>query len=208
MQAAGLSSVRGFQYPYVVKWSIRFGDYTVRFMEKPAKTLTADAIAAAALALIDAEGLEAFSTRRLGAQLGVEAMALYHHFPSKQVLLVHVATKLLESVPLPTDETLGWRAWMGQAARSFRSTGLAHPHAFPLLSHSVPISDVALRVLSAAGFSDRDASRMARIMASFLNGVLLAEIADPAAMDGVFERGLVMVLDGIARSLQRANVLS
>lgn len=177
-------------------------------MEKPAKTLTPDAVCTAALALIDAEGLEAFSTRKLGALLGVEAMALYHHFPSKHDLLDRVAARLLKSVPLPTDETLGWRAWMGQAARSFRSVGLAHPNAFPLLSRSVPMSDVALRVLRRAGFSDRDAARMARIMASFLNGVVLAEIADPAAMDGVFERGLVMVLDGIARSLQRANVLS
>lgn len=177
-------------------------------MEKPAKILTPDTVCAAALALIDAEGLEAFSTRKLGARLGVEAMALYHHFPSKQDLLGRVAVKLLESVPLPTDETLGWRAWMGQAARSFRSVGLAHPNAFPLLSRSVPISDDALRVLGAAGFSDRDAARMTRIMAAFLNGVVLAEIADPAAMDGVFERGLVMVLDGIARSLQRANALS
>jgi len=67
---------------------------------------------------------------------------------------------------------------------------------------------VALRVLRIAGFSGRDAARMARVMAVFLNGVVLAEIADPAAMDGVFERGLIMVLDGIARSLQRLSVLS
>jgi len=187
---------------------IRIRDYTVRFMEKPAKALTPDAIVAAALALIGDEGLEAFSTRRLGARLGVEAMALYHHFPNKAVLLDRVAARLLESVPLPADETLGWRAWMGQAARSFRSAGLAHPNAFPLLSRSVPVSGAALRVLGTAGFSDRDAARMARVMAAFLNGVVLAEIADASAMDGVFERGLVMVLDGIARSLQRANVLS
>jgi AcrR family transcriptional regulator len=177
-------------------------------MEKSAKTLTSDAIATAALALIDDEGLEAFSTRKLGARLGVEAMALYHHFSSKQVLLDRVAVKLLESVPLPTDETLGWRAWMGQAARSFRSAGLAHSNAFPLLSRTVPVSDAALRVLGTAGFSDRDAARMARVMAAFLNGVVLAEIADPVAMDGVFERGLIIVLDGIARSLQRVSALS
>jgi TetR/AcrR family tetracycline transcriptional repressor len=177
-------------------------------MEKLAKTLTPDVVCAAALALIDDEGLDAFSTRKLGAKLGVEAMALYHHFPNKAVLLDRVAAKLLESIPLPTDETLGWRAWMGQAARAFRSAGLAHPHAFPLLSRSIPVPPAALRVLRTAGFPERDAARMARIMASFLNGVVLAEISDAPAMDGVFERGLVMVLDGIARSLQRANALS
>ncbi|HEY5237570.1 MAG TPA: TetR family transcriptional regulator [Rhizomicrobium sp.] len=177
-------------------------------MKKSAKTLTPEAIATAALTLIDEEGLDALSTRRLGARLGVEAMALYHHFPNKAVLLDRVAAKLLESIPLPTDETLGWRAWMGQAARSLRSAGLAHPHAFPLLSRSIPVPPVALRVLRIAGFSGRDAARMARVMAVFLNGVVLAEIADPAAMDGVFERGLIMVLDGIARSLQRLSVLS
>ncbi len=177
-------------------------------MDKPAKTLTPDAIAEAALALIEEEGLEAFSTRKLGARLGVEAMALYHHFPNKGLLMRRAAAKLRESIPLPADKTMGWRAWMGQAARSTRAVALAHPKAFALLGPRAFVPPAALRVLAAAGFPERDAARMARIMAAFLNGIIAAEIAEPEAMDGAFERGLVMVLDGIARAHQRITAPS
>ena len=39
------------------------------------------------MALVDREGLEALSTRRLGDELGCEAMSIYHHFPSKAYLM-------------------------------------------------------------------------------------------------------------------------
>ncbi|HSZ74296.1 MAG TPA: TetR family transcriptional regulator [Rhizomicrobium sp.] len=177
-------------------------------MDKPAKTLTPDAIAEAALALVDEKGLDAFSTRKLGARLGVEAMALYHHFPNKGLLMRRAAAKLRESIPLPADKAMGWRAWMGQAARSTRAVALTRPRAFALLGPKAFVPPAALRVLVSAGFPERDAARMARIMAAFLNGIIAAEIAEPEAMEGAFERGLVMMLDGIARSLQRVSAPS
>ena len=54
----------------------------------PTRTpLTPARIAEAALALVDEAGLEGCTMRRLGAELGVEAMALYHHYPGKGPLL-------------------------------------------------------------------------------------------------------------------------
>lgn len=170
--------------------------------------LTKSAISANALALIDAEGLDAFSTRKLGARLGVEAMALYHHFPSKQLLAAGVAALLQSQVAIPPDD-LGWRSWLGQAARNWRAMALAHPKAFPLLAAHLA-KDGALfegqcRVLAAAGLGPADAARAAHIANAFVLGSVQGEIADPAAMAGVFERGLVMVFDGIAKSIQRAR---
>lgn len=52
------------------------------------KGLTVERICAAALAIIDEEGLPALNMRRLGASLGVDAMALYRHLPNKQAILV------------------------------------------------------------------------------------------------------------------------
>ena len=49
--------------------------------------LTRERIEIEALALIDADGIDAFSTRKLGARLGCEAMSIYHHFPSKAHIL-------------------------------------------------------------------------------------------------------------------------
>ena len=66
--------------------------------------LSRDRLAAAALALIDRDGLEACSTRKLGAALGVEAMAIYHHFPSKERLLDAVAERLLAEMALPPPD--------------------------------------------------------------------------------------------------------
>ncbi len=201
--------------------------------------LTRQAIAAEALALIDEEGLEALSTRKLGARLGVEAMALYHHFANKKELLDEVSAHLLSAIRLP-PETGGWRSWIGQVARAYRALGHAHPNAFPLLAarrFNAPAAfdfmEANLRVLTAAGFPLRDAARMTRIVGTFVNGVVQAEIATASAlqsaspampsperhplmneaaafslrpdMDGIFERGLTMILDGISRALQRAQ---
>src|SRR4051812_14453640 len=49
--------------------------------------LSRERIAAVALALVDREGLAALSTRRLGDELGCEAMSIYHHFPNKAHLM-------------------------------------------------------------------------------------------------------------------------
>ncbi len=176
-----------------------------------ATILSKSAIAAAALALIDEEGLESFSTRKLGARLGVEAMALYHHFPSKKLLGDWVAASLRNQVALPPAD-LGWRSWFGQAARNWRAMALAHPNAFPLLLAHMPGEDDALfrgqcRMLTLAGLAPPDAARTARIVNAFVTGAVQEEIADPAGGAGVFERGLVMVFDGIARSLQRTRDL-
>ena len=67
--------------------------------------LSRERIAAAAVALIDGEGLDALSMRRLGAALGVEAMSLYRHFPSKAALLEAVVARLLAELPVPAPTT-------------------------------------------------------------------------------------------------------
>lgn len=52
-------------------------------------------IAEAATAIVDRDGLEALSMRRLGAELGVEGMAIYRHFPNKAAVLAGVVEVLL-----------------------------------------------------------------------------------------------------------------
>jgi AcrR family transcriptional regulator len=186
-------------------------------------------IIAGALALIERDGLDAFSTRKLGAALGVEAMALYHHFPSKEELIDGLAEHLLTLVVLP-PETLPWGEWMRQVAMNYRHMALGHPHAFPILitrryraRGSFAFFEANLRVLSAAGFTLREALRLTRTIGSFVNGLMLAEIAgrkspgrsgrmarplpldlplvakaapylNSAAMDGTFDYGLALIL--------------
>ncbi len=100
--------------------------------------LTRARIVRAALALIDERGLGQLTMRRLGADLGVEAMSLYKHVPGKEAILDGVRELLLQefaATPLAVeDEAGGWREHLARFANAYRAVGLAHPEAFGLLA--------------------------------------------------------------------------
>lgn len=89
-------------------------------------TLTHEQIAEAAIALADAEGLEAVSMRRLAERLGVATMALYRYVDSKDELLELMTNAVTDPTTLLADPH-DWRAVFREAARRRRDTALAHP---------------------------------------------------------------------------------
>src|SRR3954454_15878579 len=97
----------------------------------------------AALELIDREGLEALSMRKLGAELGVEGMALYRHVAGKQALLAGVVELLLEKLEVPAAGAKTWdEAWLA-LARSYRRLAHDHPGGFrPLRRRAAPAGPV------------------------------------------------------------------
>lgn len=100
----------------------------------PGKGLTRERICAAALAIIDDEGLPALNMRRLGAGLGVDAMALYRHLPNKQAILDGVVDLVLDELDDGRGEDSGARALTFFS--SLRSALAAHPNAIPLVASS------------------------------------------------------------------------
>src|SRR3989442_13967025 len=70
--------------------------------------LSRELIAAAAMALVDREGLAALSTRRLGEELGCEAMSIYHHFPSKAHLMDALVDLMLAQARVPLLAEWDW----------------------------------------------------------------------------------------------------
>jgi AcrR family transcriptional regulator len=95
----------------------------------------------AALQLIDDEGVEAVSMRRLGQQLGVEAMSLYNHVKDKGTLLQGVVERLLASVrPLRSQN---WRRDIVDYAQTWRTTLSKHPRVGALLLSHPPESPSA-----------------------------------------------------------------
>src|SRR5688500_6548400 len=86
----------------------------------------------AALAVVDARGLEALSMRRLGAELGVDPMAIYHHVDGKERLYDGIAELLWEEVAKPdvADDPIDT---LRTLARSLRSLFQRHPAAAPLV---------------------------------------------------------------------------
>jgi AcrR family transcriptional regulator len=87
----------------------------------------------AALQLIDTEGLEAFSIRRLGAALGVNGASLYHHFADKDEILTEVVRLVLSELRIPRSRDETWQSWFVAAATAYRAAVLAHPNIAPLL---------------------------------------------------------------------------
>jgi AcrR family transcriptional regulator len=145
----------------------------------------------ATLSLIAAEGIEGLSMRQLGRALGVEAMSLYHWFPSKERLLDATADRLLAEMILPpTPNAATWRDWLIAVAQSYRRVGLAHPRAFPLLATRRLLSRGTVALLRAnlaaplaAGFSVREALRATRSLGAYINGMVLAEVAPTPSLD-------------------------
>src|SRR5678816_3440378 len=95
--------------------------------------LSPERIVAAALALVEADGLVAFSTRKLGECLGCEAMSIYHHFPSKQHLLDALVEHAIRSVEVP-EPGPDLEARTRAALESYRAMARRWPALFPLVA--------------------------------------------------------------------------
>lgn len=178
------------------------------------RRLTRQRILRAALNLIDREGLDALSMRKLGATLGVEGMALYRHVGSKQRLLEGVVELLLQQLEVPRAGSASWvEAWHA-IARSYRRLALSHPGAFPLLALS-PLTTAArfkraqapVAILRDAGFTEGDAQRAFRTLLSYADGYLLRELADrdgeltPHEAEAAFDFGIRAILTGLQQQL-------
>lgn len=138
--------------------------------------LTRDAILDAALALLDRHGLAGLSMRRLGAALGVEAMSLYHHIPSKDALLDGLHERILLSLD-PPPQAQHWQAFTRHQAHALHRALLAHPHAIPLFATRPAATPAAiaqldryLAVLLEAGFQPLDAISVVQLVAQLVVG--------------------------------------
>ncbi len=89
--------------------------------------LNPETIAAAALALADAEGASAFSMRAVARALEVTPMALYHHVRDKEALAALVVDRALSELPLPELNEADWEADLLALARWMRTSMHAHP---------------------------------------------------------------------------------
>jgi len=147
--------------------------------------LTRDAIVDAALAFVDAHGLEALSTRKLAAVLGVEAMTLYHHFATKGALLDALAERLTLLIELPRVPRSGdLIAAYVEASRSLYAIAVRHPRAFVLLAtrrantpRMMDFYDALVAPLLDAGMSAEDAALVFRTIGYFSLGAALSRIA-------------------------------
>ena len=176
--------------------------------------LNRERVLASALALVDREGLSALSMRRLGAELGVEAMALYRYASSKDALLDGLVEALYleleERLTAETDaaaEAPSWRAELHRIARATYDVCLAHPQAVPLLTTrmlAVPLArrplavlkdhERVLALLREAGLDDAGTAALFRAFTAWLLGYVSVELRpmvdNPDEQDPAFRLGL------------------
>lgn len=146
--------------------------------------------------MIDAEGVDALSMRKLGQALGRDPMRVYRHTKSKAALLDAVAELVLEALQVPSTAAGDWEAAVRAAAQSFRSTALAHPRMiFLLIDRPMSVPPGGLRpaglhwlegllsVLIGAGFDDRGALNAYRFLTAFLAGHVIHEVQELMAAD-------------------------
>ena len=168
--------------------------------------LSSERVLAAALALVDAEGVDALTMRRLARELDCNAMALYRYAASREALLDGVVeTVMAELVIAPHGDD--WEGQLRRTAHDFRNLVLAHPRVVPLLVTrplATPLGrrplgtlrplEMLLALLIGAGFSPGDALHVYRAYFGFLYGHVLTElqemVADPEESDDLLRLGL------------------
>lgn len=141
--------------------------------------------------MIDADGVDALSMRKLGHALGRDPMRVYRHTKSKAALLDAVAELVLEGLQVPAVDGGDWELAVRSAAHSFRATALAHPRMIFLLIErpmSVPPGwlrpsglrwlEGLLSILKDAGFDDEGALHAYRFLTAFLSGHVLNEVQE------------------------------
>ena len=143
-------------------------------------------ICAAALELIDEEGLAEFSTRKLGRVLGCEAMAIYWYYASKDALLDAVVDTLMVPVAraVASRDTHDWIGMLRELAHAYRRVAHEHPNAFPLLATrrfasegTYAFLDQLFELARAQGIDDRVTAKFYRVVSSYCSGFALNELA-------------------------------
>lgn len=143
-------------------------------------------IVAEAVALLDAEGLDGVTTRKLAARLGVQSPTLYWHLPNKAALVTAIADAILDQQfgdMSPPEPDQHWQDWLSGLAERLRRALLAHPDATRVISatqlslNMAAISELAMSTLVARGISLRQARVIVLTVERFTVGHVLEEQA-------------------------------
>jgi AcrR family transcriptional regulator len=146
--------------------------------------LTRDRVVDAALAIMDDEGLEAVTMRRVAREVSVEAMSLYNHVRDKDDLLQGVCDRVMSGFDFP-DTKGDWGERCRAAARSWRRLLRAHPDVMRLFAEthgpsptsvdSLRPTEFALSLLKEAGLSDRDTVQAFHAFGGYIQGFVMME---------------------------------
>jgi AcrR family transcriptional regulator len=168
--------------------------------------LSRELVLSKALKLVDAEGLDALTMRRLGQELGCDPMSLYRYAENRAALLDGVSELVLNQLAIHSEDP-DWKQQLRSIAHNLRLLALQHPNVVPLLVTrplSTPLGlrplgtlrplEQILSLLIGAGFDASDALHVYRAYYGFLYGHILNElqeyVVDPEENEALLRLGL------------------
>jgi AcrR family transcriptional regulator len=174
--------------------------------DEPGNPINRAAVLASALEIIDRDGVDSLSMRRLGCAVGRDPMVLYRHVPNKAAVLDGVVEVVFAQLSVDTANP-DWVAALRALAHDFRRLARAHPYMVPLLVTRPLATPLGMRprgilrqledvltLLIAAGFTEVNALRVYRAVFGFLFGHVLTELQEmverPEETDDVLRLGL------------------
>lgn len=155
--------------------------------KKPRKaSLDPERVVRAAFEVLEAEGLDNLTVRRIADRLGVQNPALYWHFQNKQAIIDRMAERMLADAQVEPAPSEPWHVWMLAVARSFRRVMMAHRDGARVVASAdlsqspmLPNVERALSMLTDAGFEGYDALIGILALFDYTLGATLEEQADP-----------------------------
>ncbi len=137
-----------------------------------------------ATSILDSDGLDALSTRRLASELGVSAPSLYNHFGTKEEILDGIADAIVAQVDLTVLDGADWPQALIAWARGYRRALAAHPNAVPFLARgprlrpaALALADAVYGKLTEAGWPPGYATRIGAAMRYLVAGSALGSFA-------------------------------
>jgi AcrR family transcriptional regulator len=154
-------------------------------MARPRQALlTRERIVDAASALVDKEGLDALSMRRLATELGVQGPSLYNHFGTKAEIVDAVADAVTEQVDLTVFGAYEWPEALRRWAKSYRAVLAAHPNIVPVLATgpgrrpaALAMAEAVFGALVDAGWPPARATHIGALMRYLVTGSALGSFA-------------------------------
>jgi AcrR family transcriptional regulator len=145
--------------------------------------LTRERIITAAVELIEREGVDKVTMRRIAGHLGSGVMSLYNHVPSKAAVLDGVAERVMSAIDFTPDPSASWEDQVRAQARAFRQIARVYPRS-TMVVVSRPVNSAAalrpmehaLATLRSAGFTSEDSVRVVRAFVAYIGGSLLREV--------------------------------
>ena len=154
-------------------------------MARPRQVLlTRERIVEAAAALVDTEGLDAVSVRRLATELGVAGPSLYNHFGTKAEILEAVADTVIAQVDTSSFKTHEWGKALRLWAQSYHAVLSEHPNIVPVLARgpgrnpaALAMADAVYGALIRAGWTPSRATHIGALLRYLVTGSALGSFA-------------------------------